>query len=88
MALKVESLKESPTGKRVEAVVLKTSFWSNDERYQIRIVSKKEIESVTDLLKEVIDRKGDWQEGKKNRFLILPELKVTAYILKEEIIEA
>lgn len=88
MALKIESIEESGTKKRVDAVVIKTSFWSTDQRYHIRIVSGKEMENPADLLKEVINQKEAWRPGKQNRYLKLDSVDGTAYILKEETIEA
>lgn len=88
MALKIESIKESPTGKRVDAVVRKTSFWGSDERFEIRIISGKKMEDPEDLLKEIVEQREDWQQGKKNRYLKLYGINGTAYILKEETIES
>ena len=88
MGLKVESMKESPSKKRVDAKVIKTSFFGNDTLYQIRIISGQEMENPLDLLKEVIAQKEHWKQGKKNRFLKLESVYGTAYILNEEILES
>ena len=88
MALKVESMTESPTGKRVDAIVIKSNFWGADDRITIRIVSGEEMKNPQDLLKEIVDRKDEWRSGKKSKSLKLDSVNATAYILKEETLEA
>lgn len=80
----------SANRKRLDAEIKVSPFWGDDYQISLRILARESIveEAEESLLEEVIKNKKKWQQGKKNRFLHLTGIPGTAYILKEETVEA
>lgn len=86
MGLKIKDIKVAENRKRIDAEVEVSPFWGDPYRASLRILSRKPLDEGTErsLVRQVIDRKQEWRQGKKNQQLALNGVDANAYILKFE----
>lgn len=84
MGLRITNKIVSPTGKRIDCKVKVTGMFADPYEIQLRIMSREVIEAdrVEDLIEQVIERKKQWKQGKKNLTLSLNGVNANAYIIK------
>ncbi len=84
MSFKVSNKLVSPTGKRIDCRVKVSGFLTDSYEIQLRLLSREVVKEnrVEDLIEQVIDRKKDWKQGKKNLSLSLNGINANAYIIK------
>lgn len=77
----------SETGKYGNFTVKEYSFWGKEvATYKIRIVSRDVIapNKFKSLIEQVIERKEEWKQGKKRKYLPLKEVNANAYIFEQQ----
>lgn len=84
MGFKISEKVISPTGKRIDCRVKVSGFFADPYEIQLRVLSREvmEADKMEDLIEQVIDRKKDWKQGKKNLSLSLNGINANAYIIK------
>jgi hypothetical protein len=84
MDFKISNKVISPTGKRIDCRVKVSGFFADPYEIQLRLLSREVVNEnrVEDLIDQVIERKKDWKQGKKNLSLSLNGINANAYIIK------
>lgn len=85
MSFKINTLKESPTGKRYDLTVTVRNFLTQPYELEIRILGREEIhkDNIEDIVEEVIDRQRKAKQGKKHKILSLSQYNANAYFNKK-----
>lgn len=86
MALRITNKQMSTTGKRVDFTATKSGFLSKTRVFKMRFVAGDPLpegEDFIDAVDEVLSKESAWKTGKRSKYLRLPALNATAYILCE-----
>lgn len=84
MSLNILNKVVSPTGKRMDCQVKVSGLFVEPYEIDLRILSREVMNEnqIEDLIDQVIDRKKNWKQGKKNLSLNLNGINANAYITK------
>jgi hypothetical protein len=86
MAINIIEKKVSENRKRIDAKLKVTSFFKDPWQLSLRILGYQAIpeEEEEEIFEQVVKRRKEWKQNKRNQSLNLSSYNATAFILKVE----